>query len=86
MDELRPTLDDWVQRHDDFCTCEMLFDWSPKLCDCGQVGRVEELTKLRAEQDAARKVIEPFATMQCETKSKRPELRAAAAWLKAHPE
>ena len=47
MSEPKITLDEWVGQHYEYCTCEMLFDWTPALCDCGQPERVAELALLQ---------------------------------------
>ena len=61
MSALKPTLDEWVSRHDELCTCSMANTDDLEHCDCGQAERAAELAKMKTCIDEARKIIKPFA-------------------------
>jgi hypothetical protein len=99
MSRLKPTLNEWMKRHEETCSCL-------KCCDCGQIDRVAEFAKLcdnyKASQDLLA-IREEQVGELLEEKAERAALDearkafetaildpddgydAAAAWLKKYP-
>lgn len=53
MSRLKPTLNEWMKRHEETCSCSTMCLDDLKYCDCGQIDRVADLAQLRADARAA---------------------------------
>ena len=58
MSELRPTLSEWVTKHDECCACETMHTDNLAYCSCGQAERVAELAQLQYDLGACQEALE----------------------------
>ncbi len=97
---MKPTLDEWVQKHDEDCTREMMHLGDLSYCDCGQAERAAELAQLRASRDGWQNTAKTATARVMELSAALAEARKAiwycwendgdysllTKWYEAHPE